>query len=68
MNRTTSMIVGIVSIILSLVSAVFAAFYWSGTVITDTPHTKHGLLFAGVFVILFLFGLILVRGKGKTPA
>jgi hypothetical protein len=68
MNRTTSIILGIVSIILSLGSAALTVFYWLGIVITDTPHTKHGLLFAGIFVILFLFGLILVRGKGKTPA
>ena len=67
MNRTASRIVGVIAIILSLGSAVLAAFYWLGTVITDQPHTKHGLLFAAIFVILLLFGIISVRAKGRSP-
>ncbi len=66
MNRTTSKIVGVIAIILSLGSAALAVFYWMGTVVTDQPHTKHGLLFAGIFVILLLFGIISVRAKGRS--
>jgi hypothetical protein len=72
MNRTAAKLVGVVAIVLSLVSAVFAAFYWIGIVVATGPRTKHGLLFAGVFVILLLFGIISLRsGSGKaagTPA
>jgi hypothetical protein len=66
MTRSASKVVGIIAIILSVVSAVFAAFYWLGTVVTDTPRTKHGLLFAAIFVILLLFGIISLRGTGKS--
>jgi len=66
MNRTVSKVVGVVAVVLSLGSAVLAAFYWLGTVVTDTPRTKHGLLFAGIFVVLLLFGIISLRSQGKT--
>ena len=66
MNRTVSRLVGIIAIILSLGSAVLAAFYWLGTVVTDTPRTKHGLLFAAIFVILLLFGIMSLRSQGKS--
>ena len=66
MTRIASRIVGVGAIILSLGSAVLAAFYWLGTVVTDTPRTKHGLLFAAVFVILLLFGIMTLRGRSTA--
>ena len=66
MNRTVSKVVGVIAVVLSLGSAVLAAFYWLGTVVTDTPRTKHGLLFAAIFVILLLFGIMSLRGQGKS--
>jgi hypothetical protein len=66
MNRATSKVVGVIAVILSLVSAVFAAFYWLGIVVSDTPRTKHGLLFAAIFVILMLFGIMSLRSQGRS--
>jgi hypothetical protein len=67
MNRAASKVVGIVAVILSVVSAALAAFYWMGMVVTDTPRTKHGLLFAAIFVILLLFGIMTLRSPRRTP-
>ena len=66
MNTTAAKVVGIAAIVLSLVSAVFAAFYWIGIVVATGPRTKHGLLFAGIFVILLLFGIISLRSGGRS--
>jgi hypothetical protein len=43
-----------------------SAFYWIAIVVATGPHTKHGLLFAGIFVILLLFGIISLRSGGRT--
>ena len=63
MSRTASRILGIVCMVLSVGSAGIAVKYWF---LDNPPRTKHGLLFAAVFVILFLFGLISVRARGRT--
>ena len=63
MGRTASRIIGIVAIVLSVGSAGLAVKFWF---LDNPPRTKHGLLFAAVFVILFLFGLISVRAKGRA--
>ncbi|MGA2976509.1 MAG: hypothetical protein ABSF77_14470 [Spirochaetia bacterium] len=59
MSKTASRIIGIIAIVLSLASAGYGAYWFS------IGRTKHGLLFAVIFVILLLFGLISVRAKGK---
>ena len=59
MSKTASRIIGIVAIVLSLASAGYGVYWFS------IGRMKHGLLFAGIFVILILFGLISVRAKGK---
>jgi hypothetical protein len=63
MSKTASRIIGIIALVLSVASAGGAVYYW---LIADPPRTKHGLLFAAIFVILFLFGLISVRAKGRA--
>jgi hypothetical protein len=63
MSRTASRIIGIVAIVLSAGSAGLAVKYWF---IDNPPRTKHGLLFAAVFLILFLFGLISLRARGRA--
>jgi hypothetical protein len=62
MSRGVSRVVGILAIVLSLGSvAVGVYFFLHGRI-------KHGVLFAVLFVILFLFGLILSLSKGSvTP-
>ncbi len=65
MSKTASRIIGIIAIVLSVGSAAGAVYYW---LIANPPRTKHGLLFAVVFVILFLFGLIMVRAKGRDAS
>ena len=65
MSKTVSRVIGIIAIVLSVASAGGAVYYWF---VADPPRTKHGLLFAAIFVILFLFGLISVRAKGRAGA
>jgi hypothetical protein len=60
MSATLSRIIGIASLVLSVGSAVVAVLYFSA------GRTKHGLLFAAIFVILLLFGLITVRAKAPA--
>ena len=60
MAKTASRIVGIIGIIVSLASAAYGVYWFS------IGRIKHGLLFAVIFVILFLFGLIMVRARGRT--
>jgi hypothetical protein len=60
MSKTVSRIIGTIAIVFSLASAAYGAHWFV------IGRTKHGLLFAALFVILFLFGLILVLAKGKT--
>ena len=67
MNRTASRIVGVIAIILAAGSAVLTVFYWVGIVVATEPRTKHGLLFAAIFVLLLLFGLIMLRSRDKVP-
>jgi len=63
MNRT---VLGIAAIVLSLVSAALAAFYWIGIVVATGPRPKHVLLFAVIFVILLLGGIIALRSRGRA--
>jgi hypothetical protein len=65
MNRNAR-IVGIIAIVLSLVSAAFAAFYLIGIVVTPGPRPKHALLFGVIFVVLLLLGLISLRPGKKA--
>ena len=68
MGRTGSRVVGVAAIVLSLASAAVAVLYFASIIGgPGGPHMKHGLLFAAIFVILLLFGLISIRG-GKKPA
>ncbi|MGA2477194.1 MAG: hypothetical protein ABSG63_00405 [Spirochaetia bacterium] len=53
-------VVGVISIVLSLASAAYGATWFAN------GRIKHGLLFAAIFVLLFLFGLVSLRAKGKT--
>ncbi len=62
MSALASRVIGIIAIVLSAGSAVGAIWYWF---VSDPPRTKHGLLFAAIFVILLLFGLVSVRARGK---
>jgi hypothetical protein len=66
MNRTASKVVGVIAIILSLLSAVLAAFYWLGVVVDQRPRTLHGLALAAIFVILMLFGIMSLRSRGTS--
>jgi len=59
MSKTASRIIGVIAIVLSLGSAGYGAYWFS------VGRIKHGLLFAGIFVLLLLFGLISVRSKDK---
>jgi hypothetical protein len=62
MSRGLSRVVGIVAIVLSLGSVAVGVYYFL------QGRIKHGLLFAVIFVILFLFGLILSLSKGSVTA
>jgi hypothetical protein len=59
MAKTGSRIVGIVALVLSLASAGYGAWWFS------LGRIKHGLLFAVIFLVLVLFGLIMVRAREK---
>ncbi len=63
MSKTVSRVIGIVAIVLSVGSAVISVLYFSDVI--PGHHMKHGLAFAAIFVILFLFGLISVRARGS---
>jgi predicted membrane channel-forming protein YqfA (hemolysin III family) len=60
MAKTGSRVVGIVALVLSLASAGYGARWFA------IGRIKHGLLFAVIFVILALFGLIMVRAREKS--
>jgi hypothetical protein len=60
MSKTASRIVGIIVMVLSLASAAYGVYWFS------IGRIKHGLLFAAIFVVLFLFGLIMIRARGRT--
>ncbi len=55
-------LIGAISIVLSLASAVYGAIWFA------YGRPKHGLLFAAIFVVLVLFGIIALKAKGKTAA
>jgi hypothetical protein len=57
MSKTGSRVVGVISIVLSVASAAFGGYFFA------IHRMKHGLLFAAVFVVLLLFGLITMRNK-----
>ena len=57
MSVIASRVTGVISLVLSVASAVVGGLYFAA------GRTKHGLLFAAIFVILLLFGLITVRAK-----
>ena len=59
-NRTGRIVVGIIAIVASLASA-----GWSVKWFVE-GRIKHGLLFAAVFVVLLLFGIIMMRSSGKS--
>lgn len=61
-RKTGSLVVGIVSLVLSLASAAYSLKWFI------PGRIKHGLLFAAIFVVLFLFGLIMIRAGGKKKA
>ena len=68
MSVTGSRVVGVCAIVLSLVSAAVSVLYFASIIGgPGGPHVKHGLLFAAIFVILLLFGLISIR-SGNRPA
>jgi hypothetical protein len=57
MSKTGSRVIGVISIVLSVASAAFGVYYFT------LGRMKHGLLFAAVFVVLLVFGLITMRNK-----
>jgi hypothetical protein len=59
-SKTGSRIIGILAIVLSLGSAAIGAYYFA------IGRIKHGLLFAAIFVILFLFGIIIARSRSAA--
>lgn len=63
MSKTGSRVVGIISIVLSVCSAVATVYY-----IVGTNRPKHALLFAVIFIILLVYGIVSVRAKGKSAA
>ena len=60
MNKTVSRVVGVLAIVLSAGSLAAGIYYFIH------GRIKHGLLFAVVFIVLFLFGLILSLSKGPA--
>jgi len=62
MNKVASRIIGVVAVVLSLGSAAYGIYWFSA------GRIKHGLLFAAIFVVLLLFGIIALRAKGKPAA
>jgi hypothetical protein len=63
MSKTASRIIGIIAIVLSVGLAVVSVLYFSDVI--PGHHMKHGAAFAVAFIIVFLFGLISVRAKGR---
>lgn len=57
MNKLSSLIVGIVSVVLSAGSAAAAAHYWF-----SAYAPKHALLFSAIFVVLLVFGILCFAG------
>jgi hypothetical protein len=60
MSKTGSRVIGVISIVLAVGSAVLGGYYFA------LSRTKHGLLFAAIFVVLLVFGLLQMRNKTKT--
>ena len=58
-RKTGSLVVGIISLVVSVASLAYSLRWFI------PGRIKHGLLFAAIFVVLFLFGLIMVRSSGK---
>ncbi len=64
MSKTGSRIIGIIALVLAAGSAVVSVLYFAD--VLPGHHMKHGAAFAVAFVILFLFGLISVRARGRA--
>ncbi len=63
MSKTGSRVVGVISIVLSICSIAAAVYYMVGTY-----RPLHALMFAAIFVVLLVYGIVAVRAKGKSTA
>ena len=64
MNKTLSRVIGVIAIVLSAACAVVSVLYFSDVIAGH--HMKHGAAFAVAFVVLLLFGVILIRSRAEA--
>ncbi len=65
MNKGSSRAVGVISIVLSIVSAAASVYFMA---VANPARMKHGLLLAVIFIVLLVFGISRIRAKASPDA